>query len=219
MNYTDDVGINHREGKTPMTPRDDLRRGPKEKAIEAIKDGRKQEALRYLEELNEQFRPLHDRYGDWIQSLLGFIAEKLGEEAIEEALRKTFEEVYKERALSFSKMNHEEIIKRYCQSLRSHYSDFYVEEDEEQTVIVITYCGSGGRIQKEGKVFAKKTKKPHPWCFDKSEISYYCCHESVFNNEYNKLGLDFVRYDCCNQFDNEGRSIGSPCKWIFFKKI
>ena len=201
-----------------MIHRDDLLAGPKEKAIEAVKAGRINEAIKYIEELNEQFRPLHDRYGDWIQSLLGFIAEKQGEEAVEEALKNTFSEVYKERALASAGMSHEDLIRRYCQSLRSHYSEFTVEEDDEKTVIVITYCGSGGRMQKEGKASVKRTKKSYPWAFDETGVCYYCCHEAVFNSVYKELGLDFVQYEYANQFDTEGNATGSPCRWVFYKK-
>jgi len=43
-----------------MIRRDDLLVGPKEKAIEAVKAGNKEEAIRYIQELYEEFRPLHD---------------------------------------------------------------------------------------------------------------------------------------------------------------
>ena len=90
--------------------RDDLVIGPKEKAIEAVRAGNKEEAIKNIETLYEEFRPLHDRYGDWIQILLSFIAEKLGEEAIEEAIRRITYEVYKEKWLTaFKNMSAEEI--------------------------------------------------------------------------------------------------------------
>jgi len=201
-----------------MIKRNELVVGPKERAIEAIKAGRKQEAIKCIEEFYEEFRPLHDRYGDWVQSLLGFVSDKLGEEAVEEALYRTFMDVYKDRAISFKDMRHEDIIRRYCQSLRSHYSKFYIEEDEEKTVIVITYCGSGGRMQREGKAYRKRTQKNYPWSFDQAGVSYYCCHEGVFSMAYKELGLDFVRYEYCKQFDDGGKPTGSPCKWIFYKE-
>ena len=160
-----------------MIRRDDLLVGPKEKAIEAVKAGNKEEAIRYIQELYEEFRPLHDRYSEWAQSLLSFIAEKLGEEAVEEALKRIFLDVYKDRWGKMKNMSHEEIVKMWCQLWRSHYSDFYVEEDEEKTVFVVSYCNSGGRIQKEGKARGRRTSKPYPWSFNQAGVSYYCCHE------------------------------------------
>jgi hypothetical protein len=200
-----------------MIKRNDLLIGPKEKAITAVKEGRKDEAIRYIEELYLEFRPLHDRYGDWILSLLGFVKEKLGEEAVEKALKKTFEDVYKERAIATAKLSYEERIRRYCQSHRAHYSEFYVEEDDEKTTIVIPYCGSGGRIQEGGKVIDKSTQKAYPWSFNQSGVNYYCCHEAVFNQAYKDLGLDFVTYEYGKQYNEDGTPQGCSCRWIFYK--
>lgn len=155
-----------------MRCRDDLKIGPKEKAIEAIEAGKKKEAIRYIDELVEEFRPLHDRYEDWILSLLGFIKDKMGGGAIEEALLRTFTDVYKERAFPLEKMGNPELIKRYCQSLRSHYAEFYLEEDDEKTVIVIPYCGSGGRMEKEGKAKGRRTQQAYPWSFNQKGVCY-----------------------------------------------
>lgn len=201
-----------------MRRRDDLKIGPREKAIEAIESGKKEEAIQYIGELVEEFRPLHDRYGDWILSLLGFIKDQLGEGAVKEALRKTFMDVYRERASSLAKMSHEEIIRRYCQGLRSHYSEFYLEEDDEKTTIVIPYCGSGGRMQKEEKGRGRKTQKAYLWSFNQKGVSYYCCHEAVFQSLYREMGIEFIRYEYSPQFDNEGKATGDACRWVIYKK-
>ena len=96
-------------------PRDDLLVGPKEQAIAAIESGRKEDAIRYVEELYREFQPLHDRYIEWIQFLLGFIAEKLGEETVEEALRGIVTEIYKDRwALTWKEISAEEIARNFC---------------------------------------------------------------------------------------------------------
>lgn len=201
-----------------MKRRDDLKRGPREKAIEAIEAGKKREAIRYIGELVEEFRPLHDRYGDWILSLLGFINERLGEGAVEEALRRTFMDVYRKRAFSMAKMGHEEKIKRYCQSLRSHFAEFYLEEDDEKTTIVIPYCGSGGRLEKEGKARGRRTREAYPWSFNQKGVCYYCCHEAVFQSIYKEMGLEFIRYEYSSQFDDEGKATGDACRWMIYKK-
>src|SRR3989304_1544146 len=110
-----------------MRRRDDLMIGPREKAIEAIEAGKKEEAIRYIGELVEEFRPLHDRYAEWIQSLLVFIAERVGEEAVEEALVKTFDDVYRGKLLSLKNMSHEDVVKSRSKSHRSLFSQFYPE--------------------------------------------------------------------------------------------
>ncbi len=200
-----------------MRRRDDLMVGPKEKAIEAVKAGKRDEAIRYIQELYQEFKPLHDRYGDWIQTLLNFIADKLGEGAVEKALEKTFHDVYKERLILSKNLTPEEMAKSWAQSHRTHFSDFSIEEDDEKIVINIPYCGSGGRIQKETKAEGK-TKKAYPWSFGEPGVCYYCCHETIFTKFSKDLGLDWRRYECNKQFDDEGKPTGKPCRWIIYKE-
>ena len=70
-----------------MKRRYDLLIGPREKAIEAVKAGNKAEAIKYIEGLSLIFKPVHDRYIDWIEYLLEFVADRVGEEAVGEADR------------------------------------------------------------------------------------------------------------------------------------
>lgn len=198
--------------------RDDLLVGPKEQAIEAINNGDKKEAIRYVEELSREFQPLHDRYVEWIQFLLGFIAERLGEERVEEALRGIVTEIYKDSWVSmFKKMSPEDIARMFCRVSKIHYSDFHIEEDEEKFVIIIPYCGSGGKIQKEGKAAGRRTREPYPWSFSQAGVSYYCCHESVFNIMFRELGFNNIKFEYCNQFEDDGRATGNPCRLIIYK--
>ena len=200
-----------------MKRRDDLLTGPKEKAIEAVKAGKQEEAIKYIEELHKMFQPLHDRYADWIQFLLSFIGEKLGEEVIEEALRGITLEIYKDRFVSvFEKSSPEEIINIFCQANISHYSDFYIEEDDEKYVLVITDCGSGGRMQKEGR--GRSTAKAYPWSYGQEGVRYYCCHESIFNQVFQELGFDGVWHEYSRQYDDEGKPTGGVCRHIVYKK-
>ena len=77
--------------------RNDFKIGTKEKALAAVMAGNKQEAIKYIEELRVEFKPLHDRLCEWLQSTLCFISERLGEEADEEAPERAFDDVYKPR--------------------------------------------------------------------------------------------------------------------------
>jgi hypothetical protein len=196
--------------------RNDLLIGPKDKAVMAIKEGKAEEAIRCIEELNEQFRPLHDRYGDWIQCLLAFIADEIGEDAVEKALKRTFEDVYKKRVLAAKDLKAEDIVKGYCQGSRAHYATVDIEEDDEKFVIKHINCNSGGRIQKE--CISGKTKKAYNWSFNQANVPYYCCHESVFNNIYKGIGLDHIDYEFDRQHDDKGNPTGSCCTWTIRKK-
>ncbi len=201
-----------------MRRRDDFLVDPKEKAIEAVKAGNKEEAIKCIEELREGFKPLHDRYGDWIQLLLTFIADRLGEEAVEEALRHITTEIYKDRFVNlFKNMSAEEIARMWSQLSKSHYGDFYVEEDDEKFVLVQPYCGSGGRMQKEGR--GGTTGKAYSWSFDQAGVPYYCCHESMFNIMFKELGVDNLEFQYSRMFDNEGKPTGGICRHIIYKEV
>jgi hypothetical protein len=199
--------------------RDDLLIGPKEQAIAAIKAGKKEEAIRYVEELYKESQPLHDRYVEWIQFLVAFIAEKLGEDKVEEAFRGIVTEIYKDRWVStWKERNAEDIARDFCRISKTHFSDFYIEEDDEKFIITVPFCGSGGKIQKEGKARGRRTKKAYPWSFGKSGVSYYCCHESVFNKMFIELGFQNMQFEHCDQFDDSGKPTGNPCRFLIYKK-
>ena len=200
-----------------MTRRDDLLEGPKDRAIAAIKSGEKEEAIQHVEELYQEFKPLHDRYAEWIQCLLCFIADKLGEEAVEEALRKTYTDVYKDILPSHLNQSPEELIKWCCRTHRLHYSECYVEEDDEKFTLFITYCGSGSKIQEKYKSYGR-SKKAAPWTANQKGLCYYCAHEPVFKMAAREIGRDTVDWEAHSQFDAEGRPTGQPCKWVAYKE-
>lgn len=196
--------------------RDDLLVSPKEKAINAVKAGDKDKALKSIEELYQMFLSLHDRYGDWMLLLLTFIGEKLGEEAVEEATRRGANEIYSDRWVDgFRRMTAEEITRAMCLVHKTHYSDYYVEEDDEKFVIVINYCGSGGRMQKQE--IGGKTQKAYPWSYDQKGVNYYCVHESVFNQAFREWKFDKIKFEYGKQFDDEGKPTGEPCRYIIYK--
>ncbi len=198
--------------------RDDLLVGPKERAIAAIEAGHKEAALRCVEELSIEGQSLHDRYVEWIQSLLGFIAEHMGEESVEKALRQIVTDVYRGPWISqFKEMNPEDIARMWARISKSHYSDFHIEEDEEKYIITIPYCASGGKIQQAGKAAGRRTKRDYPWSFNQAGVSYYCCHESVFNQMYKELGFMNMQFEYHNQFEDDGTPTGHPCRFYIYK--
>lgn len=152
---------------------------------------------------------------DWIEFLLDLIAEKIGEEAVQEALRGIGIEVYGPWLSVFKSMSSEEIARMYCQAQRVHNSDVYAEEDDEKYVIVIPYCGSGGRIPKEGK--ARTTTKPYTWACNQEGVNYYCCHCPIHTNLFKEYGFNRFKFGYGRQFDEEGKPTGNACKYIVYK--
>lgn len=203
-----------------MKRRDDILQGPKEKAIEALNQDNKTEALKYINELYEEFRPLHDRYVEIINSLLTFISKKLGEEAIAEVSQYYVEQTATSMFIRMKTLNHEQLVSALVDLHRRHYSGFYVEENDEKTVITIPECNVGARLLKDGIAQQEGglTKKAWHWSFNCSGVPYYCIHAHIFNNLFEKLGLP-VEMEWGTQYDEEGKPTGESCRYIIRKTV
>jgi len=201
-----------------MVRRDDFLVGPKEKAVEAIKAGRTQEALGYLNDVNEQFHKLHDAYSNHLSLLFGTLVETQGDKWYEAFDRKTVFELFRAKYERWRAMSPGQRVEDICSSQRAHYSEFHVEEDDEKFVVVITGCGAGGRLVRDG--IAKRqnavTRKAYPWSFNKVSFPYYCSHGYVLNELWKELGLN-VELQWGRQYDNQGNRIDEPCKYIVYK--
>lgn len=201
--------------------RDDLLIGPKEKAIAAVKAGNTKEAIKYIEELNVEFQPTHDRFSEFIQALLVFVSEKLGEEAVNDALTAVYDNVYKKKLLANDggwkpkKLSAEQLVTFWCRAHRDHWSEFHVEEDNEKFTVVITKCGSGGKMH-DARI-PGETSKPYPWSFDQAGVNYFCCHEPVFEAGAAAAGLPTEHHEYETLYDDQGNPTGHLCKWIAYK--
>ena len=201
-----------------MVRRDDFLVGPREKAVEAIKAGKTEEALRYLNEVYEQFHALHDAYSNDISLLEGTLARTQGIEWYETFERKKIYELLRPKYERYKGMSAEEKVQAICNSMRAHYSEFHVEEDDEKFVVKMTACGAGGRLVRDG--IAKKqdavTKEGHPWSFNRVGFPFYCAHAYFLNELLEELGAK-VRIEYGSQYDDQGNKIDEPCQYIVYK--
>mgnify|MGYP000446623035 CR=1 FL=1 len=175
--------------------RDDLVMGPREKAIAAVEAGDKEEALKQIEALHMLFKPLHDRYCEWINYLFTYIAENLGEEHVGIAMQGTFDAVYGKLFAAGGKMpkrTPEQMISGMAQGHLVHHSDIYVEEDDEKYVLYVKHCGSGSTVQKN-YTDKGRTSKGYPWSADTKGMCYYCCHEPCWMGGDNKA-IEYHRF-------------------------
>jgi len=197
--------------------RDDFTIGPKEKLIEAIQSGKTQEALQYVNELYEMFRGMHDGFVNTISLLHGKLAEAKGEEWLENFTRERLTR-WRSTFEHWKTLPTEERVKAICDIHKPMYSEFHVEEDEEKFVVVITACNNGGRLMREG--IAKKqnalTKKPYHWCFNKVGVPYYCIHAAIWDEMFKELGLN-IAVEWGRQYDDQGKPIDDPCRYILYK--
>jgi len=202
-----------------MARRDEFLIGPKEKAVEAIRAGKIQEALGYLNDVNEQFHKLHDAYSNHLSLLLGTLAETQGDKWYEAFDRKTVFEMFRAKYERWRDMSPEQRVEDICNSHRAHYSEFHVEEDGEKFVVVMTGCGAGGRLVRDG--IAKRqnaiTRKAYPWSFNRAGFPYYCSHGYHLNALWKELGIK-AELQWGRQYDDQGNRIDEPCKYIVYKK-
>lgn len=196
--------------------RDDLVMGPREKAIAAVEAGNKEEALKQIEALHMLFKPLHDRYCEWINYLFTYIAENLGEEHVGIAMKGTFDAVYGKLFAAGGKMpkrSPEQMIAGMAQGHLVHHSDIYVEEDDEKFVLYVKHCGSGSTVQKN-YTDRGRTTKAYPWSGDTKGMCYYCCHEPCWMGG-GFTDKEYMTY--ANQFDENGEPTGLCCTYVVKK--
>lgn len=201
-----------------MIRRDDFLIGPREKAAEAIKAGKTEEALRHLDEVYEQFHALHDAYSNDISLLEATLAQTQGDKWYESFERKKIHELLGPKYERYKGMSAEEKVQAICNSMRAHYSEFHVEEDDEKFVVKMTGCGAGGRLIRDGvaKRQGAVTKKAYPWSFNRVGFPYYCAHAYFLNELLEELGAK-VRIEYGSQYDDQGNKIDEPCQYIVYK--
>lgn len=201
-----------------MARRDDFLIGPKEKAVGAIKAGKTEEALGYLNDVYEQFHALHDAYSNDISMLEGALAQSRGDRWYEAFERKKVFGLLGPKYQRYQAMSVEQRVEAICNSMRAHYSEFHVEEDANKFAVVITGCGAGGRLVRDG--VAKRqdaiTKKAYPWSFNRVGFPYYCVHAYFMNELFKEIGLR-IEVEYGRQYDDKGNKIDEPCKYLVYK--
>jgi hypothetical protein len=148
----------------------------------------------------------------------GKIAEANGEEWLEGFTRDRIYPRWRPIFQTMKDMMPEERVNMICDIHRPMYSEFHVEEDDEKFVVAVTGCNNGGRLIRDG--IAKRqnalTQKAYPWCFNKAGVPYYCIHAAVFNEIFQELDLK-IELQWGKQYDDQGKRIDEPCKYIVFK--
>ena len=159
-----------------------------EQAKIALGRGNPEEAAALIDRAVEQWRGLKEYSINWITSLLTFIGEEMGEDAVERSLRKTGEEFVRPRRDTGSDWGSIPAAARakvIARAMLGNMGEVDVEEDDEKIVLSFK-CGSGGMLIDEGKYEGEhpylKLREKGPRTFMRDEYWVYCAHCSV-NNE------------------------------------
>jgi hypothetical protein len=209
---------------------DDLGISTPNMIINAIDEGRYEEAKALANYLIPEGKGLHDLFCDWIWDILTKIASRYGEEAVYTLCRATQETwMLKRTWKGLSKMPVEEQVYVNAEIMRSHRcgskQDGGIEiiEDEYRYSIKMDPCGSGGRMRRgdpEGGTPSRlgppynfgATKKAYPWSWNRKNVPYYCIHCAV--NEI--LPIEWGGYPLWVTGYSDDAS--KPCYWHFYKK-
>ena len=159
-----------------------------EQAKAAIDAGDGETAKALLDRAVAQWAGLKDYSINWITSLLTFITDELGEEAVERALRKTGDEFVRPRrdtGTRWADLPASARAKVIARSMLGNMGAVDVSEDDEKITLSFR-CGSGGKLIEDGRYEGEHAyatlREPSGRTFSRDELWVYCAHCSV-NNE------------------------------------
>jgi hypothetical protein len=159
-----------------------------EQARTAFHDDRSDDGDRLLDQAVAQWSALKDYSINWVTSLLTFVGEELGEEAVERALRKTGEEFVRPRrdtGTDWGSLPASARAKVIARAMVSNMGEVEVAEDDEK-IILSFRCGTGGKLIDEGRYEGDDgyltLRERAGRTFMRDELPVYCAHCSV-NNE------------------------------------
>ena len=163
-----------------------------DQAKAAIDAGDTEAAKALIDRAVAQFASLKDYSINWITTLLTFIADELGEEAVEAALRKTGDDFVRPRRATgrdWGGLPAAQRAKVIARSMLGNMGEVEVTEDEEKIVLSFR-CGSGGKLIDDGRYEGEHAyhvlQEPSGRTFMRDELWLYCAHCSV-NNEIQPL--------------------------------
>ncbi|HEX5614369.1 MAG TPA: hypothetical protein VFZ83_04380 [Acidimicrobiia bacterium] len=163
-----------------------------EQAKRAIDAGDGDAAKTLIDRATAQWAGLKDYSINWIASLLTFVADELGEEAVERALRTTgdtFVRPRRDTGTEWGSLPAAQRAKVIARSMLGNMGAVEVSEDDEKIVLAFR-CGSGGKLIDDGRYdgdHAYRTLRERSGrTFMRDELPVYCAHCSV-NNEIQPL--------------------------------
>jgi hypothetical protein len=191
-----------------------------EQAKTAIAQGRPGDAMALIDRAVEQWSGLKDYSINWITSLLTFIGEEQGEEAVERALRKTGEEFVRPRrdtGTDWGILPAAARAKIIARAMLANMGSVDVEEDDEKIVLSFR-CGSGGKLIDDGRYDGDdaylRLRERSPRTFMRDELWVYCAHCSV-NNEIQPVEWGATP----SSVEHPPRVAGEPCVHHIYKDV
>ncbi|MCI0347396.1 MAG: hypothetical protein L0221_18450, partial [Chloroflexi bacterium] len=152
---------------------------------EAIDGGDAVTAKRLLESMIGDWRRNKDYSINWITSLLSFIGRRLGEDAVEEALRDFGGRYLRDRRAGYDAVDPRTRMEGLVRAMKANGAEVAFAEDADKFEVSFR-CGSGGKLIDEGAYGPPRDyltlHGPSPVTFGRETLPVYCAHCSI-NNE------------------------------------
>jgi hypothetical protein len=160
-----------------------------ERAKAAIARGDSDSAIELVDTAVAQWRSLQEYSINWITSTLSFIADEMGEEAVERALRRTGEEFVRPRrdtGVEWADLPARVRAKVIARAMVANFGECDAGEDDEKITLSFR-CGTGGKLIDDGRYDEqggsyRTLREQAPRTFSRDALPIYCAHCSV-NNE------------------------------------
>lgn len=186
-------------GEASAAGRPNWTRKPWEVAIEAVRAGDTDAAVAAIDDAVVRWRSLQDYSINWITSLLSFIGREMGEEAVEQALRRTGEEFVRPRRGEpgrWQDLPAEVRARAVTRAMVANFAEVTVAEDPD-AIRLSFRCGTGGRMIDEGRYESAPGAgdgylvlgTAGPQTFGRDRLPVYCAHCSI-NNELQPMEWD-----------------------------
>lgn len=189
-----------------------------EQAKAAIDAGNLDGAKELMDRAVAQWAGLKDYSINWIASLLTFITDELGEDAVERALRRTGEEFVRPRrdsGTAWTDVPAAQRAKVIARSMLANMGEVEVSEDDEKITLSFR-CGSGGKLIDDGRYEGDHAyttlREPGGRTFMRDELWVYCAHCSV-NNEMQPVEWG----DTPTSIEFPPENAGEPCIHHIYK--
>ena len=182
---------------------------------EAIDRGEAAAAKKLLHRMEADWLRNKDYSINWITSLLSFIGRRLGEDAVEEALRDFGDRFLRERRAGMASATPEQRYEGLLRAMKANGATVETSEDDEKYVAAFQ-CGSGGKLIDDGAYDAPRNyltlREKGPRTFGRDALPVYCAHCSV-NNEME--GIEQTGVPVTIEFPPE--HAGEPCVHHIYK--
>lgn len=201
---------------------------PRDRAVEALRNGDQAAATQWLDRMRLEFKNPHEVLVAWVQDMLSYCAATWGEDSVLETILHTHQAIWGDRYAAWDQMTAWEKVALTVEGMRGgHFSgarrrgDVIVQEESDRFVIAFDPCGSGGVLRRGDPETGRGphpitdhgvNREPHLWTWQKTGVHWYCSHCAIAMEWLpgRKRGHPLRPLD-------HNPDHGAPCVWYVYK--